>query len=186
MKKLIILAFLFLTMFACSLSLAEENILNKDEILQDYYEWNMDQDGIVIENSIEIVKTVFEMRVEMAMESGKTKAEAEKEILNFYLEKMTEGQVQNTLVESASDTPVVENVEVPVGEYVVGIDIPAGTYTLTTEAAFMSEIHVNDGEQYYGITSNDKVGKIVLNEGDTVKIQFGSMFFSTYVGLNWN
>lgn len=181
--------FIALFMAACMLcsvyALAEEKTLDKEEILQNYLEWSMSQDGIVIEDSLESVETVFDLRVGMLMESGKTQEEAEQEVLNFYIEKMSEAQVQHSLPESASEASVVKNVEVPVGEYIVGTDIPAGTYTLASDSNVMSAITVNDYEQHYSINSDEKVGRIVLEEGDIVNIQYGGMLFSTYVGLNW-
>lgn len=75
---------------------------------------------------------------------------------------------------------------VPAGSYIVGEDIPAGTYTLSLgEGSFMAIIDVNNYDTVHSITSDSSVGKIVLSDNDTVEISAGSILFKTYSGLGF-
>ena len=77
-------------------------------------------------------------------------------------------------------------VTVPVGEYIVGEDIPAGTYTLT--AHNLTDIEVYSGSKCvhnHCLTSSEQIGKLPLQDGQVVKIKYGSVVFAPYKGLGF-
>lgn len=76
-----------------------------------------------------------------------------------------------------------KEVKVPAGEYRIGTDIPAGEYTLTTDE-IIALITVNEYENMSTIGQGDRVGRIVLKDGDIVSIT-GSMIFAPYTGLGF-
>lgn len=80
-----------------------------------------------------------------------------------------------------------EGVDVPIGQYTIGEDIPAGVYTLCmADNALMGMIKINDYDESYVLSSeNDTVGKIELEDGDTVEITIGAMTFKKYMGLGF-
>lgn len=83
--------------------------------------------------------------------------------------------------------PEFKEVNVPTGSYVVGSDIPAGTYSLgLASGTFGSMIRINDFQEAYSVTSSDpSVGKVTLKDGDAVDISMGSIVFKPYVGLGF-
>lgn len=83
--------------------------------------------------------------------------------------------------------PEFKEVTVPTGSYIVGSDIPAGTYSLgLASGTFGSMIRINDFQDAYSVTSSDpSVGKVTLKDGDSVDISMGSIVFKPYVGLGF-
>lgn len=79
-----------------------------------------------------------------------------------------------------------KEVTVPVGEYVVGEDIPAGAYTLTAHNLTDIEVYSN-GKCVHNhcLASSEQVGKLSLQDGQVVKIKYGSVVFSPYIGLGF-
>lgn len=69
--------------------------------------------------------------------------------------------------------PEWKGVEVPAGEWIVGVDIPEGTYSVTTDA-YVSIIHVwtkpindeGDGDTMKPVSIDNPIGKLILNNGD--------------------
>lgn len=85
---------------------------------------------------------------------------------------------------------IEKEVEVPPGIYVVGEDIPAGTYTITTHAtSWFCSLNVSNksGKKvFYGSFNNgEKIGKLVLEDGFTVEIEYEAAVFSPYQGLGF-
>lgn len=83
--------------------------------------------------------------------------------------------------------PEFKEVAVPTGSYVVGSDIPAGTYSLgLASGTFGSMIRINDFQEAYTVSSSDpSIGKVTLKDGDSVDISMGSIVFKPYVGLGF-
>lgn len=90
--------------------------------------------------------------------------------------------LQTSIINELMQRNEVKSVDVPQGEYIVGIDIPAGNYTVSTTS--YSSLMVNEFEDYYSITPDQKIGKLVLVDGDTINIG-GSCIFETYIGLGF-
>lgn len=88
----------------------------------------------------------------------------------------------------------IENkVLVPIGNYIGGVDIPAGDYTITCAEngsifIYPDEEEANKGGWYtfFAILSeNEKAGKMTVKEGDFIKIMGGSFYFAPYQGLGF-
>ena len=86
-----------------------------------------------------------------------------------------------------------KNVSVPAGDYVVGVDIPAGIYSL--EAAngsyAMISVYADSSKDImsmgacHSVGGGETVGKIEFKDGQIVEIQMGSIVFKTYAGLGF-
>lgn len=78
---------------------------------------------------------------------------------------------------------------VPVGEYIVGADIPVGTYTVTYKGSLLSAVyHYTDKDDpiaFYNINVNESIGKIILKDGQKIQVLYGPVYFSTYKGLGF-
>lgn len=78
---------------------------------------------------------------------------------------------------------------VPMGEYIIGVDIPAGTYTLTIEGLVGNiAMYSEDGrilDSYLLMDGRDTVGKVELQVGQRIEISNGPITFSTYKGLGF-
>ena len=87
------------------------------------------------------------------------------------------------IVQELMDRGEMKSATVPAGEYIVGEDIPAGSYSISTEQVLVT-IVINDYDGLYMISPDTGVGKITLKEGD--KIQFTStVILSKFAGLSF-
>lgn len=86
-----------------------------------------------------------------------------------------------------------KNVPVPAGDYVIGVDIPAGTYTLEAhgDSYAMITVYADANKDIMGmgachsVGGGETVGKIEFKDGEVVEIQMGSIVFKTYAGLGF-
>lgn len=81
-----------------------------------------------------------------------------------------------------------KEVNVPAGTYVVGKDIPAGEYTISTKAMMLAFTTLDSNGQYddiHSIMPGTPIGRIQLREGYTVEIVGGTAIFSVYTGLGF-
>lgn len=85
-----------------------------------------------------------------------------------------------------------KEVNVPAGTYMVGDQIPAGEYTITTSsAAAMIIVYGKGGKEAfdiagsYSISPSESVGRLVLTDGQTVELSFGGVVFAPYAGLGF-
>lgn len=81
----------------------------------------------------------------------------------------------------------LKTVEVPMGDYVVGKDIPSGEYSVTTKSeAFMLTVYNKDGTllDYYYSFDDESIGRLVLENGQQVSLM-QPMLFSVYEGLGF-
>ena len=79
---------------------------------------------------------------------------------------------------------------VPQGKYIIGEDIPEGTYTITTDAnrnwvyfrVYSDEDYTNE---IFSTTPsvNNPIGKIVLKKGMYIEIVRATMTFTVYTGI---
>ena len=77
----------------------------------------------------------------------------------------------------------MKSANVPAGEYIVGEDIPAGSYSITTNQILVT-IVIGDYDGMYVVSPDSPVGKITLKAGD--KIQFtGGVVLTKYAGLSF-
>lgn len=77
----------------------------------------------------------------------------------------------------------LKEVKVPAGEYVIGIDIPVGEYSVNTSSAAVM-LTVNEYETLHVLSSTESVGRLVLRDGDKLSLS-GTCLFSIYTGLDF-
>lgn len=93
--------------------------------------------------------------------------------------------------EITARTKSAKSVSVPAGKYIIGVDIPAGTYTLTFKGNYSTVISIyswnGDILDYYlfMVGGSDTVGKIELQEGQQIEIATEPIIFSPYKGLGF-
>ncbi len=88
-----------------------------------------------------------------------------------------------SIVEELIARGEMKSAKVPAGEYIVGEDIPAGSYSITTEQMLVTVV-IGDYDNFYVISPESPLGKITLKAGD--KIQFtGSVVMSKFAGLSF-
>ena len=86
---------------------------------------------------------------------------------------------------------IEKEVTVPNGMYIVGVDIPAGTYTLKPNGYAVCKVWKSVSSKYSffseGVSESDNeyIGKLILIEGNIVEITYGSFVFSPYQGLGF-
>lgn len=88
--------------------------------------------------------------------------------------------------------PEWKEVEIPTGFWIVGEDIPAGTYTMTTKEQNCDVViwkgaagdRSNKLRTYY-LHPDEPVGKISLEEGWTVEVTYRKMILSPFSGLGF-
>ena len=89
---------------------------------------------------------------------------------------------------------LADGVKVPSGEYIVGKDIPSGTYRIEyqplTEYDFVSFLAVNENDETWlsfhtiiGFSGTSEIGKLELPDETKVSISGGDVYFFTYTGL---
>lgn len=82
-----------------------------------------------------------------------------------------------------------KTVTVPVGDYIVGEDIPAGSYTLTGNKYSVIRIYDDESKEYYSDSYEIQkphycIGKVTLINGMKVQVVYASMDFTTFIGLD--
>ncbi len=83
---------------------------------------------------------------------------------------------------------IEKKVNVPAGEYIIGKDIPAGEYKITTEAILINVVTLDKQGNYVGMHSVSPeriIGKLMLTDGMTIKITGGYAIFEPYTGLGF-
>lgn len=78
---------------------------------------------------------------------------------------------------------------VPPGQYTVGKDIPAGAYTIKSEGTFFALMYVYSSEgsllATYNVTPAASIGKLELEEGQTLQFTGDTLTFAPYKGLGF-
>ena len=77
----------------------------------------------------------------------------------------------------------IKSVPVPPGEYICGVDIPAGSYKITAHSYLL--IVKNGYEAMNTINAGESIGKFTIKEGDTISITGGTAEFEVYSGLGF-
>lgn len=86
----------------------------------------------------------------------------------------------------SSEKTETKEFDVPVGKYTIGVDIPAGTYTVSRgNGMFDSLVVIGNYETFYPVSQNSPIGKLELVEGQTIEVQMGGVKFSEYKGLGF-
>ena len=93
--------------------------------------------------------------------------------------------------EIAERTKDEKAVRVPTGLYIVGADIPVGTYTITSVSdkiySTVVKVYNSNGDQISValLSKGEQIGKLELLIGQYVEIKDGAVEFSTYKGLGF-
>lgn len=88
-------------------------------------------------------------------------------------------------------TESTNNVKVPIGSYIIGEDIPAGSYTIVCDPdklfGPMIVIYDKNGEidSSYSIGQGDSIGKLVLTKGQSIEVRMAPAVFTPYKGLGF-
>lgn len=98
-------------------------------------------------------------------------------------------QVETAILESGE----YKEVEVPIGDWIVGTHIPAGEYKITAKDSNTTYIRVyadetkNSRDRAFGegISDDESIGRLELKDGQAVEIGIGSAVFSPFVGLGF-
>lgn len=81
-----------------------------------------------------------------------------------------------------------KEVTVPRGEYIVGMDIPAGDYTVTS-LGWMATVKVETSagkyKGSYCMNEGDQIGRLSLKEGDVLSVTIDDVIFKPYAGLGF-
>lgn len=98
-------------------------------------------------------------------------------------------QVRSVIdAELATREDLNKEILVPQGWYLVGIDIPANTYTITAVGEIaMFTLYTYDDQVItsHSILKDESIGRIVLQFGQKVGITGGAVVFTTYKGLGF-
>jgi hypothetical protein len=89
--------------------------------------------------------------------------------------------------------PETKSVKVPQGTYIVGQHIPAGEYSITTNAmAVMITVYkdedvssIMNAVESHPVSKDQSVGRIILKDGQALTIALGSAIFVKYSGLGF-
>lgn len=99
-------------------------------------------------------------------------------------------EINKIIIQEIITRPEWKEVKVPAGEYVVGEDIPAGSYTILS-AKYISAIGIykdknkNDIDyNYYIVQANGSIGKLTLKDGMVITIT-SDVIFTPYIGLGF-
>ncbi|MBR4428835.1 MAG: hypothetical protein IKS78_05710 [Clostridia bacterium] len=100
------------------------------------------------------------------------------------MQSAASGAKQRSRLEARTEPFVV-----PVGEYIIGEDIPSGAYTLTSSEDATIYIYKDGSVIYYDDSySCEKplytIGKVSLRDGMKIKVRYCEMTFSPYRGLS--
>ena len=78
---------------------------------------------------------------------------------------------------------------VPIGEYIVGVDIPAGNYRVIYWGKMISSVEVIDANGDYvcmhTLENSAVIGKLPLVEGQTISILYDKAQFMPYNGIEF-
>lgn len=84
---------------------------------------------------------------------------------------------------------IEKEVTVPPGRYTVGVDVPAGVYTLNHSGALLSMVttYTTKGliDLSFNVSAAEPVGKLELADGQEIQILLESVIFKPYKGLGF-
>lgn len=139
----------------------------------------MDEYTQIIENSLTEGMTIEEIAV--------FSHQASAEVLSDYSDNYLKVLIAIMQLELRSRGFKQDEVVVPMGEYIVGEDIPAGTYTVTTGENYCNLEVYSNGKKIHSYDSFDPetIGKLTLTTGQIVKVEYDSVTFAPYKGLGF-
>lgn len=139
----------------------------------------MDEYTQIIENCLAEGMTIEEIAV--------FSHQASAEVLSDYSDNYLKVLIAIMQIELRNRGFEKDDVVVPMGEYIVGEDIPAGVYTVTTGDSYSNLQVYSNGKRIYVYDSftTETIGKLTLTTGQIVKVQYDSMTFATYKGIGF-
>lgn len=78
----------------------------------------------------------------------------------------------------------IKTAKIPTGDYIIGVDFPAGVYSVTTNE-FLVTIVINEYEQLYTVAQDAPIGKITLKDGDAFKCT-SAIELKVYAGISFD
>ena len=117
---------------------------------------------------------------------------AEINFSNYSLNELIALKTQITS-EITARTAEKKSVLVPMGEYIIGVDIPAGIYSLTLSSdityamisIYSSEKKLIGSYALLESSNRNTVGKIEFQDGQRIEIDYGPIMFVPYKGLEF-
>ena len=113
------------------------------------------------------------------------------DLTNYTFEELLE--IQRLLTAEIMSRDEWKEVAVPPGTYIVGIDIPAGIYTVEVRQS-STNFWVYEQENgrtlinaglYSRYEDQKQIKKLILDTGNIVKINSSTVYFSPYAGLGF-
>ena len=92
-------------------------------------------------------------------------------------------KLKTSIEKELIDRGAVKSANVPAGEYIIGTDIPAGSYSITTKQ-IMATIVFGDFNMYIA-TPDSPVGKVTLKDGQTFECS-AAITLTKYAGLSFD
>ena len=90
--------------------------------------------------------------------------------------------LQTSITKELMDRGAMKSASIPAGEYVIGKDIPAGDYSISTTQVLVTVIY-GDFNMYV-VTPDDGVGKVSLKDGDSFQCS-STITLTKYAGLTF-
>lgn len=84
----------------------------------------------------------------------------------------------------------IKSAVVPQGVYIVGVDLPSGTYSVSHEGSVSTvEVYPSAASQDdiydYTIYDDEIIGRIVLEDGQRLEVKHKPVFLTVYSGLSF-
>lgn len=92
-------------------------------------------------------------------------------------------QLRSDLAGEMISRNMMASANVPTGDYIIGEDIPAGIYTVTTEASLVT-VTIGDFEGMYVLRNDSPIGKLTLEAGKKFSIT-SAVTLTKYAGLSF-
>ena len=136
------------------------------------------------------MKKIFALVLALLLLCGSVSAFAASPLADYTVEQLLALRAQINAELAARG--IEKDVFVPIGIYEVGVDIPAGVYTVKTHKSGASIRVYVDAEysdyiisEYLSYYDGDYIGKLTLKDGFFVVIGDGKLVFSPYKGLDF-
>lgn len=81
--------------------------------------------------------------------------------------------------------------DVPVGYYIVGVDLPAGDYYVTPSSSSYTNVSLypnaeSDRLQWYAFVDPGETARVTLVEGEKIEVSHAPAHFEIYTGITIN
>lgn len=95
--------------------------------------------------------------------------------------------IRDTVLAEIQKRGLIKSAHIPVGKYTIGVDIPAGVYSVSVSGrgSFIT-VYPNsktDDFLFYYSVDQDGIGKMELEDGQVLHVEIGSMTLTEYTGI---